>query len=122
MRDLKNPEYYMKKLDISYEEAVEVMDFDKEADKIMKEERKEEKANKPKPKPIGIQADDLEFLKDIINKNFTPEQLFQNKELAMLAHERFTARQTPSRLKKLVEAGFLKSTAGKGGKDYQRVK
>lgn len=122
MRDLKNPEYYMKKLDITYEEAVEVIAFDKEAESIMKEEKKVEKANKPKVKKVGIVASDLDFLKDIINKNFTPEQLFQNKELAMLAHERFTARQTPSRLKKLVEEGFLKSTPGKGGKDYQRVK
>lgn len=122
MRDLKNPEYYMKKLDITHEEALEVMQFDKDADKVMKEERKEEKANKPKPKPVGIQADDLEYLKEVITKNFSTETLFQNKDLAKLVSARFTARQTPSRLKKLVEADFLEATAGKGGKDYRRKK
>lgn len=120
MRDLKNPEYYMKKLDITYEEAVEVMAFDKEAESIMKAEKKEEKANKPKPKAVGIQSDDLEYLKEVITKHFSTETLFQNKDLAKLVSPRFTARQTPSRLKKLVEADFLEATAGKGGKDYRR--
>lgn len=121
MKELKNPEFYMKKLDITYEEALELMEFDGNAEKILKEEKKEEKKSKPKAKPQGIQSEDLEYMKKVILENFSKEQVFQNKEFAKLVYPKFTNRQTPSRLKKLVEQGFLSAVAGQNGKVYQRV-
>lgn len=70
----------------------------------------EKKASSPrkstsKEKTQTITDDDLTYLLDTIQANLNGK--FKNKDLAPLVSDRFSARQTPSRLKKMVDAGML---------------
>lgn len=79
--------------------------------------RKAEKAAAPVSKSApkrgskksAISDDDLDYIMEQIKAKFPNETKFKNKDLAPLVQDRFTARQTPSRLKKLVDMGQLDS-------------
>ncbi len=58
-----------------------------------------------KKKSSAITDCDLVYIMDKIKENLKGK--FKNKDLAPLVADKFTARQTPSRLKKLVESGHL---------------
>lgn len=58
-----------------------------------------------KKKSSAITDDDLDYILLKIQANLTGK--FKNKDLAPLVSDRFTARQTPSRLKRMVDAGML---------------
>ncbi|MBP3907114.1 MAG: hypothetical protein J6D12_08400, partial [Peptostreptococcaceae bacterium] len=60
-------------------------------------------------KKSSITDTDLVYIMEQIEANFKQGEKFKNKDLASLVEDRFTARQTPSRLKKLVDAGKLES-------------
>ena len=64
---------------------------------------------KKSTKKSSITDTDLAYIMEQIEANFKQGEKFKNKDLASLVEDRFTARQTPSRLKKLVDAGKLES-------------
>lgn len=117
-KQLDNPDYMLDKLRCSIVESEDVIEYDKLTDHKAKSENHlkglgvtEEEVLVIKPrgeKKVGIMEDDLEFLNDLIRANFTKGQRFKNAELAKL-QTKFTNRQTPSRLKKLVDLGKLQS-------------
>lgn len=114
-KQLNNPDYILDKLKCSIVDSETVVEYDKLTDSVGKSEEylqglgvgKVEKA-KPKAKSVGVQDDDLTFLYELAKANFKPNQKFKNGDLAKL-QKKFTNRQTPSRLKKLVESGLLKA-------------
>ena len=61
----------------------------------------------------AINNSELEVMLKKIKENFAVGVKFQNKEIAPHVAHILSARQTPSRLKKLVDAGHLKSDEGK---------
>ena len=61
----------------------------------------------------AINDTELDIMLEKIKENFAAGVKFQNKEIAPHVAHILTARQTPSRLKKLVDAGHLKSDEGK---------
>ena len=67
------------------------------------------KKAKSTKKKSSITDTDLAYIMEQIEANFKQGEKFKNKDLASLVEDRFTARQTPSRLKKLVDAGKLES-------------
>ncbi|MBO5424581.1 MAG: hypothetical protein J6A25_03625 [Lachnospiraceae bacterium] len=67
------------------------------------------KKAKSTKKKSSITDTDLVYIMEQIEANFKQGEKFKNKDLASLVEDRFTARQTPSRLKKLVDAGKLES-------------
>lgn len=112
-KDLKNPDYMASKLRCT--DGVTVVEYDKLTDNKTASEKFLVEYDgtvfvpkAPKPKKVGIVENDLTFLLDIIKANFKVGQGFKNADCAKLQN-RFTSRQTPSRLKKLVEQGSLKS-------------
>ena len=107
-------EYIAKKLDISIEEALEVIEFDRAIDKAgSKPIEGEVTVAKAAPKKKGgITEDDINRLAEIIKANFAGKS-FQNRDLVpYLSDLGLTNRQTPSRLKKLAEMGVLKDLGG----------
>lgn len=50
---------------------------------------------------------ELDFILEIIHNNFSSNTKFKNKDLAPCVSNRFTSRQLPSRLKKLVDKKLL---------------
>ena len=61
----------------------------------------------------AINDSELDVMLEKIKENFAAGVKFQNKEIAPHVAHILSARQTPSRLKKLVDAGHLKSDEGK---------
>lgn len=115
-KKLNDASYILDKLKCSIIDSEKVVEYDKLTDSqkacddyLLKHyEQEEYKKKAPKPKKLGIEIDDLTFLLDLILKNFKAGERFKNAELAKL-QTRFTNRQTPSRLKKLVDNGELKA-------------
>lgn len=99
------------------QEAQDLIAFDKTTDKDTKHDeaiRKAQSAAKAvtKAKKKGVQDDEVEKLAEIIKSNLVDKE-FQNKDLApFLTELGLTARQTPSRLKRLAEIGVLKDLGG----------
>lgn len=71
--------------------------------------KKKATTTKKSNKKSSITDTDLAYIMEQIEANFKQGEKFKNKDLASLVEDRFTARQTPSRLKKLVDAGKLES-------------
>lgn len=130
-RDLTNPEYIMEKLQCTYEEALSVIEYDREG---IKEEEEKEKIRKREEKrikrenaiPTGVQSDEVELVREVI-KELYPTELFTSKELSKdkrlidkaSSLGKTVGRWTPHRLKKLEEEGFLISEKPKGVKYYK---
>lgn len=107
-------EFIANKLDITIEEAKELIEFDKSIDKAgAKPIDGEVTVTKAAPKKkTGITEDDINRLANVIKENFV-DKSFQNRDLVpYLADLGLTNRQTPSRLKKLAEMGVLKDLGG----------
>ena len=109
-------EKYMRVNKISFNEAVDLILFDMyEADEETVEEEaskaEEKKAKAEKKAKVGIQEDELEMIKEVIKAEF-PEREFKNKELHIFVSDKLSVRQTPSRLKRLVNEGFLVDCGG----------
>lgn len=115
-KELNNADYILDKLRCSILESEDVIEYDKLTDNKGKSEEHLKNLGvidtevvplkAPKQKPRGIENDDLQFLLEIIRANFQPNERFKNNDVAKL-QTKFTNRQTPSRLKKLVESGNL---------------
>lgn len=72
------------------------------------------KKTKPRKKSKGIQNDELTMMADSIKEVFGGE-VFMNRDFAakgLIEKWGLTARQTPSRLKKLVGMGILEDCGG----------
>ena len=114
-RDIRNPEYIAKKLNISLEEARSVIQYDAEIEATNKKtelekslEKKGEIVKKEKKKKAGsITEEELDKIIEIVAENFGLDA-FQNIHLSpYLLELGLTIRQTPSRLTRLVEIGKL---------------
>lgn len=109
-KDIQTPEYIMEKLDCSYEEAVDVIEYDKKIEgATTKPIAGEVVVEKPKAKKkTGIEQEELDKMYDIIVTEVGFEA-FQNKHVsqAIQASIGLTNRQTPSRLKRMAEQGTL---------------
>lgn len=107
----------------SIEAAKEVIESDKSAGTATAAEKAQKAAKKAvaATKKKGIQEDELTDLAELVKKHF-PDKQFKNadlsKHLGELPYE-MTARQTPSRLKRLVEMGVLESEDAKPSKLYK---
>lgn len=112
--------YLVNELNISREDAIELIKFDSN----IKEEANlpvEEKAPKAPAKKGGITKEELESIKTLISAGF-PSEPFKNRDLSVVVQEELgiTASALPSRLKKLVEQGFLEDVGG-SPKSYKMV-
>lgn len=130
-KELDNPYYIMEKLQCTYEEALSVIEYDREG---IKEEEEKEKVRKREEKrikrenaiPTGVQSDEVELVREVI-KELYPTELFTSKELSKdkrlidkaSSLGKTVGRWTPHRLKKLEEEGFLISEKPKGVKYYK---
>ena len=112
--------YLVNELNISREDAIELIKFDSN----IKEEASiivEEKPPKAPAKKGGITEEELEGIKTLISAGF-PSEPFKNKDLSVVVQEELgiTASALPSRLKRLVEQGFLEDIGG-SPKSYKMV-
>lgn len=112
--------YLVNELNISREDAIELIKFDSN----IKEETTiivEEKSPKAPAKKGGITEEELEGIKTLISAGF-PSESFKNKDLSVVVQEELgiTASALPSRLKRLVEQGFLEDIGG-SPKSYKMV-
>ena len=112
--------YLVNELNISWEDAIELIKFDSN----IKEEASviiEEKPPKAPAKKGGITEEELEGIKTLISAGF-PSESFKNKDLSVVVQEELgiTASALPSRLKRLVEQGFLEDIGG-SPKSYKMV-
>lgn len=112
--------YLVNELNISREDAIELIKFDSN----IKEETTiivEEKSPKAPAKKGGITGEELEDIKILISAGF-PTESFKNKDLSVVVQEELgiTASALPSRLKRLVEQGFLEDIGG-SPKSYKMV-
>lgn len=112
--------YLVNELNISREDAIELIKFDSD----IKEETTiivEEKSPKAPAKKGGITEEELEGIKTLISAGF-PSESFKNKDLSVVVQEELgiTASALPSRLKRLVEQGFLEDIGG-SPKSYKMV-
>ena len=112
--------YLVNELNISREDAIELIKFDSN----IKEEASiiiEEKPPKAPAKKGGITEEELESIKTLISAGF-PSESFKNKDLSVVVKEELgiTASALPSRLKRLVEQGFLEDIGG-SPKSYKMV-
>lgn len=111
-------EQFMKVNKITKDEAVELIYFDmlvdnEEITDQVEKEMKENKKKKAQQKKAttGVQEWELDLIKEVIKKEFS-EREFKNKELHIFVSDKFSVRQTPSRLKRLVKSGFLVDCGG----------
>lgn len=106
----QNPEFIMEKLECTYEEAVDVIAYDSAIEKATsKPIEGEVVVAKPAPKKKGgISQEELEGMKEVILATVQYEA-FQNKHISGDVAKKLglSSRQTPSRLKRLAEDGFL---------------
>lgn len=112
--------YLVNELNISREDAIELIKFDSN----IKEEASiivEEKPPKAPAKKGGITEEELEGIKTLISAGF-PSESFKNRDLSVVVQEELgiTASALPSRLKRLVEQGFLEDIGG-SPKSYKMV-
>lgn len=105
---------YMEKLKIDREAAEELYNADLAIDRSTKPLEGELVVEKvAKAKKVGITKEELDSMKEMLPVMFPENKPFKNKELRILCEElHLTARQTPSRLKALVEEGFLGDLGG----------
>lgn len=105
--DWKAIDKMVEKLELSIAEAIELRAFDKfDSNKKTKEEKKPKKEPKKK-----ITDEEVKELFNLIKIKFKDEP-FQNKNFHLLVADKYSNRQTPSRLKKMVELGLLEDLGG----------
>jgi len=108
MKDWKEIDNMIEKLDLSILEAIQLREFDK-----FNAAKKDEFELKPKVVKTkkGITDDEIEELFNLIKLKFKDES-FKNKEFHLMVADKYTNRQTPSRLKRMVEKGWLEDLGG----------
>lgn len=106
--DWKEIDEMVEKLELSILEAIQLREFDK----FNAAKKDEFELNKPKAKPKkGITESELEELFNLIKLKFKDES-FKNKEFHLMVADKYTNRQTPSRLKRMVEKDWLEDLGG----------
>lgn len=113
-KDWKLIDEMVEKLELSINEAIELREFDKfDSDKqtsFEKEQKEIKKEKNAKPKITGDEIDDLFF--NVVKIAFKDKEFFQNKDFWKLVSDKYSNRQTPSRLKKMKEKGYLEDLGG----------
>lgn len=110
-KDWKIIDELVEKLELTLDEAIQTRAFDKfESDKQTNEEKEIKEKNK-KPQAKKITDEEINNLFQVVRENLEGKE-FKNKDFHMLVHDKYTNRQTPSRLKKMVENGYLEDLGG----------
>lgn len=108
-------------LDLSLNEAIEMRFFDKFGADEQTDFEKEQKAiKKEKNAKVKITTDEIDDLFFNVVAIAFKEKDFKNKDFHLLVSDKYSNRQTPSRLKKMVEKGYLKDLGG-SPKTYQVI-
>ena len=118
--DWKSIDNYVKKLEISLQEAIELREFDKfDTDKKTEFEKEQKGIKKEKNKKNVITSkENLKFIFGIIQTAFK-DKTFKSKDLHLLVADKFTNRQTPHALTKLHKEGYLELIEGTSPKTYK---
>ena len=112
--DWKLIDEMVEKLELSINEAIELREFDKfDSDRktdFEKEQKEIKKEKNAKPKITNDEIDDLFY--NVVKIAFAEKEYFQNKDFWKLVSDKYSNRQTPSRLKKMKEKGYLEDLGG----------
>lgn len=122
--DEKKIKTIMSALNLNRHDAIELLEFDAKIDRAKGNEIVPGEVVVPKLTKTGtkkgITDEELEQMTALIKAQFADKD-FKNKDLTLIQEElNLTARQTPSRLKKLVGKGILKDLGG-SPKSYKLV-
>lgn len=102
------------KLELSIDEAIELREFDKfESEEKTTFEKEQKELKKSKNIKVKITADEIDDLfQNVVKPAFSEKEFFQNKDFWRLVADKYSNRQTPSRLKKMEEKGYLENLGG----------
>lgn len=111
-QDWKKIDFLVEKLEISLHEAIELREFDKYESNKQDDHEKAQKLDKAQKPKKGITQDEIiDLFQNVISIAFK-EKEFNNKDFHKLVADKLSNRQTPSRLKKMVENGLLIDLGG----------
>lgn len=120
-RKNQDVQFLMSKLNITEEQALELIAFDSnmpkepvEGEIVVKKVAKTKKG--------GIKVEELEAMKELLKAGYSDGTPFKNKDISTVMQNELglSSRATPSRLKRLVEEGFLEDLGG-SPKSYKVV-
>lgn len=120
-RKNQDVQFLMSKLNITKEQALELIAFDTnmpkepvEGEIVVKKVAKTKKG--------GIKPEELEAMKELLKAGYSDRTPFKNKDISTVMQNELglSNRSTPSRLKRLVEEGFLEDLGG-SPKSYRVV-
>lgn len=120
-RKNQDVQFLMSKLNITKEQALELIAFDTnmpkepvEGEIVVKKVAKTKKG--------GIKPEELEAMKELLKAGYSDGTPFKNKDISTVMQNELglSSRSTPSRLKRLVEEGFLEDLGG-SPKSYKIV-
>lgn len=120
-RKNQDVQFLMSKLNITEEQALELIAFDSnmpkepvEGEVIVKKVAKTKKG--------GIQVEELEAMKELLKAGYSDGTPFKNKDISTVMQNELglSNRATPSRLRALKEQGFLEDLGG-SPKSYKVV-
>lgn len=120
-RKNQDVQFLMSKLNITKEQALELIAFDTnmpkepvEGEIVVKKVAKTKKG--------GIKPEELEAMKELLKAGYSDGAPFKNKDISTVMQNELglSNRSTPSRLKRLVEEGFLEDLGG-SPKSYKVV-
>lgn len=120
-RKNQDVQFLMSKLSITKEQALELIAFDTnmpkepvEGEIVVKKVAKTKKG--------GIKPEELEAMKELLKAGYSDGTPFKNKDISTVMQNELglSSRATPSRLKRLVEEGFLEDLGG-SPKSYKVV-
>lgn len=120
-RKNQDVQFLMSKLNITKEQALELIAFDTnmpkepvEGEIVVKKVAKTKKG--------GIKPEELEAMKELLKAGYSDGTPFKNKDISTVMQNELglSSRATPSRLKRLVEEGFLEDLGG-SPKSYKVV-
>lgn len=117
-------DFLMEKLDkLTLSEAIELREFDKfDAERATDFEKEQKEIKKVKNAKVVITGDEIdELFETVVKIAFSEKEFFQNKDFHILVADKYSNRQTPSRLKKMREKGYLEDLGG-SPKKYKVVK
>lgn len=120
-RKNQDVQFLMSKLNITKEQALELIAFDTnmpkepvEGEIVVKKVAKTKKG--------GIKPEELEAMKELLKAGYSDGTPFKNKDISTVMQNELglSSRATPSRLKRLVKEGFLEDLGG-SPKSYKVV-
>ena len=119
-RKNQDVQFLMSKLNITEEQALELIAFDSN---MPKEPVEGEVVVKkvPKTKKGGIQVEELEAMKELLKAGYSDGTPFKNKDISTVMQNELglSNRATPSRLRALKEQGFLEEAGNSSPKVYK---